>query len=114
MLTDRGVIANLEAEGARARLDLASVEAELAELASEVAQLEEAQLRLADRQRFEADWGDGVPVPSGQAAEVRGELGALREGVERGRGEADRLRTRHRRPRRPPGRPRTIGRGTSA
>ncbi len=93
--TDRGVIANLEAEAARSREDLERVEAELAELAPDVKRLETAERELAtDRDRFQVEWGEGVPVPSGQAAEVRGELGALRASIERGSGEVARLQTR--------------------
>jgi chromosome segregation protein len=93
--TDRGVIANLEAEAARSRDDLVRVEAELASLAPELERLEATERELAhDRARFQEEWGDGVPVPTGQAAEVRGELGALKASIERGAGEAGRLRTR--------------------
>lgn len=93
--TDRGVIANLEAEAARSREDLARVEAELAELAPDIERLESTERELAvDRVRFEDEWGDGVTVPSGQAAEVRGELGALRASIERGNSEVQRLETR--------------------
>jgi chromosome segregation protein len=95
MFTDRGVIANLEAEGARARVDLAQVENELAELVPDADRLAVAERELAtDRDAFEEAWGDGVPVPTGQAAEVRGELGALRASTERGVGEVGRLQTR--------------------
>lgn len=93
--TDRGVIANLEAEAARSREDLARVEAELAELAPDIERLESTERELAvDRVRFEDEWGDGVTVPSGQAAEVRGELGALRASIERGNSEVQRLQAR--------------------
>lgn len=93
--TDRGVIANLEAEGARSRDDLTRVEAELAELAPDTARLVETERQLAaDRERFQEEWGDGVPVPSGQAAEVRGELGALKASIERGSSEVARLQAR--------------------
>ena len=34
-----------------------------------------------------SEWAEGVPAPTGRAAEVRGELAALRAGVERGEGE---------------------------
>ena len=93
--TDRGVIANLEAEAARSRDDLSGVESELDELVPDSERLEAAQARLmADRDAFGEQWGDGVPVPSGRAAEVRGELGALRIATERGGGEIQRLQAR--------------------
>lgn len=93
--TDRGVIANLEAEAARSREDLVRVEAELASLTPDLERLETTERELAeDRARFQEEWGDGVPVPTGQAAEVRGELGALKASIERGAGEVSRLRTR--------------------
>jgi chromosome segregation protein len=93
--TDRGVIANLEAEGARSRDDLDRVEAELAELVPDIERLEVTERELAaDREQFQEEWGDGVPVPSGQAAEVRGELGALRASTERGGSEVGRLQAR--------------------
>ncbi len=91
-VTDRGVIANLEAEAARLRHELASVEEEAAALAPEHERLAAAEQRLAaDRAAFAERWGDGVPVPSGRAAEVRGQLAALRAGVERGEAERRRL-----------------------
>ncbi|HSL58226.1 MAG TPA: hypothetical protein VK866_10325, partial [Acidimicrobiales bacterium] len=55
---------------------------------------DEAALAAA-RERFAADWGDGVPGPSGRAAEVRGELAALRGSLERGEAEVARLVERH-------------------
>ncbi len=93
--TDRGVIANLEAEAARSREDLERVEAELAELMPDIERLESSERELAaDRAAFEREWGDGVPVRSGVAAEVRGELGVLRASTERGGSELGRLQTR--------------------
>jgi chromosome segregation protein len=92
---DRAVIANLEAEAARCRNDLDSVTAELVKLAPDRDRLasEEATL-AADRAAFHEEWGDGVPVPSGQAAEMRGELGVLRAAIERGSSESNRLQAR--------------------
>ncbi|MGB1653499.1 MAG: AAA family ATPase, partial [Acidimicrobiales bacterium] len=92
---DRALIANLEAEAARCRSDLERVTAELAELEPDRARLvhEEAAL-AADRVAFRDEWGDGVPVPSGQAAERRGELGVLRAAIERGSSESERLHAR--------------------
>jgi chromosome segregation protein len=92
---DRTVIANLEAEAERCRRDLDAVAAETSRLAPEHEQLAEAEARLAaDRSRLETEWGDGIPVPSGQAAEVRGEMGALRAAIERGESETRRLESR--------------------
>ena len=92
---DRAVIANLENEAAKARTDLVVVASEIAELAPDVERLatEEAAL-AADRLSFQDEWGEGVPMPSGQAAEVRGELGALRAAIERGAGESERLQAK--------------------
>jgi len=92
---DRALIANLEAEAARCRNDLERVTAELAELEPDRVRLvhEEATL-AADRAAFRDEWGDGVPVPSGQAAEMRGELGVLRSAIERGSSESERLQVR--------------------
>ena len=75
--------------GRPARRELAEVDAEargLAPLAEELAVAEAAL--AAERDRLRERWADGVPAPSGAAAEVRGELAALRAAVERGRGRA--------------------------
>ena len=58
------------------------------ELARAEGALEEA------RTAFERDWADGVPALTGRAAESRGELAALRSGVERGTQELARATTR--------------------
>ncbi len=61
-------------------------------MAPEAAAFAEAEAALAaERLAFEEQWGDGVPAPSGQAAEVRGELVALRGAVERGLAEQQRV-----------------------
>ena len=92
---DQGVIATLEAEASRLAGELAEVEAEAAALAPALAELAEAEAALAaERATFEADWADGPAAPSGQAAEVRGELAALRSSVERNEGESTRVRAR--------------------
>ena len=89
---DRAVIATLEAEAARLADELAAAEREAAELEPASQELAEAAAELAAaREAFQADWADGVALPSGRAAEVRGELAALRAAVERGRGEAERV-----------------------
>ncbi len=92
---DRAVIANLEVEASRARKELIDVTAALAELEPDVARLAESEAALStDRQAFRIQWGDGVPVPSGKASEVRGELGALRASIERSTSESGRLEAR--------------------
>ena len=92
---DAAVIASLEAEAARLTSDLAEVEAEAARLAPEAQRLAAAEHDLgSEREAFRAEWADGVPAPSGQAAEARGELSALRAGIERSAAELDRLRQR--------------------
>lgn len=92
---DQAVIANLEADAARLADELAEVEREAAEFEPLAQALAEAEAALeAERERFSAEWADGVPAPSGRAAEVRGELAALRAGVERGRAEANRAEVR--------------------
>jgi chromosome segregation protein len=89
---DRGVIANLEAEAARLVSELEAVEHEAAQLAPLGEQLEEAEAELAGlRSSFEERWAEGVPVPSGEAAEVRGELAALRAATENGTREQERV-----------------------
>ncbi len=81
---DQAVIATLEAEADRVAGDLEQVGRDHGELAPEHEQLAAAEAALAaDRARYEADWADGVTPPSGQAAEARGELGALRASIER-------------------------------
>jgi chromosome segregation protein len=92
---DQAVIASLEAELARCRSELETTEVELEQLAPDVATLTADEAALArDRVAFQAQWGDGVPMPSGEAAEIRGELGALRANTQRGTGEAEQLRTK--------------------
>lgn len=92
---DQTVIANLESELARGRQQLAEVEQERRALAPDVAALAEEEAALArDRVAFQERWGQGAPMPSGEAAEIRGELGALRANTERGSGEAERLRNK--------------------
>src|SRR5206468_1705589 len=65
----------------------------LAQLDGAVLARSEADL-AAERDRFETRWAEGVTPPSSRAAEVRGELAALRSGVERGGGEIARVRQR--------------------
>src|SRR3954447_25395336 len=92
---DQALIATLEAEAARLADELSNVEADAVALAPDVESLAGSQRTLAaERDDFEARWAEGVAPPSSRAAEVRGELGALRSGVERGDGEIARVRQR--------------------
>ncbi|MCU1351628.1 MAG: smc, partial [Acidimicrobiales bacterium] len=92
---DQAVIATLEAESARLRQELDEVDSQAATLVPDADRLGEAEATLAaERAAFEADWSDGVPAPSGAAAEVRGELAAIRASVERGEAEAARVTAR--------------------
>ena len=92
---DQAVIATLEAEAARLADELAHVESEAAALAPDLEGLALAEAQLAsERAEFESEWAGGVAPPSTRAAEVRGELAALRNGIERGSGEMARVRQR--------------------
>ncbi|MCU1452434.1 MAG: smc [Acidimicrobiales bacterium] len=92
---DRAVIATLEAEAARLRRELDEVEAQGAALLPDADRLSEAEATLeSERAAFDADWSGGVPAPTGAAAEVRGELAAMRASAERSEGEAARVHAR--------------------
>jgi chromosome segregation protein len=92
---DQGLIATLEAESAQLRRDLLDVESEAESIAPQAAALADAESLLAsERAAFQQQWGEGVPAPSGQAAEVRGELVALRGAVDRGQAEHERVSQR--------------------
>ena len=92
---DQGVVASLEAEAARLAAELAEVESESEKFEPLAAELAEAEERLAsERSEFEQQWASGVPAPTGAAAEVRGELAALRTASGRAREERDRIGTR--------------------
>jgi chromosome segregation protein len=92
---DQAVIASLEADAARLTTELADADAEAAALAPQAEELARAEAALAEaRTTYEQQWAEGVPAPSGRAAEARGELAALRAGVERGEAELARSRAR--------------------
>jgi chromosome segregation protein len=92
---DQGVIFTLEAESGDLKRQLAEVEQEAEALGPQAAQLAEAEAALvAERELFEKHWAEGVVAPSGHAAEIRGELAALRGSVERGENEAARVTAR--------------------
>ena len=92
------VVAGLEADLARTRAELAQVEDEALTLGPEADRLATAEADLAaERAAFDAQWREAsaaAAAPRGAAAEVRGELGALRSSVQRGEGEAGRVRVR--------------------
>ena len=93
---DQAVIASLEADAARLRAELEAVEAEAARLMPRADELAEAESGLAgERAAFEEQYGDGMPLTGASAAaEVRGELGALRVSADRGATEVQRLEER--------------------
>ena len=92
---DQDVVASLESEAARVTEALAGVEAAAAELEPRALDLARAEADLvAARHDFTREWADGAPVVTGAAAEVRGELAAVRAGVERSEAEAGRGRGR--------------------
>ena len=92
---DQAVIATLEAEASRLVAELADADAESAALAPQRDELSRAEGALEEaRAAFERDWADGVPALTGRAAESRGELAALRSGVERGTQELSRATSR--------------------
>lgn len=92
---DQGVIFTLEAESADLRGQLAVVETEAATLEPQAVALAEAEAALmVEREQFEKYWAEGVVAPSGHAAEVRGEMAALRGSVERGHSETARVTAR--------------------
>jgi chromosome segregation protein len=92
---DEGVVATLEAEAARLAAELEGVDAEAALLAPQADEVATAEAGLAaDRAAFDREYGDAVVTGAGQAAEMRGELVALRGALERGRAEHARLDAR--------------------
>src|SRR5687768_4109234 len=85
---DQAVIATLEADAAHLASELAAADEEAEALAPQAQELARAEGALAEaRTTYEQQWAAGVPAPSGRAAEARGELAALRSGVERGAAE---------------------------
>ena len=92
---DREVVATLEADAARLRSELDEAEAAAGRLVPESARVVALEAALAAEQAaFTEAWGDEVPAPPRRAAEVRGELAALRGAAERAGSEAGRARAR--------------------
>ncbi|HEX7133483.1 MAG TPA: AAA family ATPase, partial [Iamia sp.] len=100
---DQAVIASLEADAARLDSELEAVSGERARLAPDAEALAEAEAVLAsERARFAEEWGDDSggaeqawaeagTVGISRAAEVRGELTAVRSSVERWEQERQRV-----------------------
>ena len=81
---DAAVVASLEAERSQLAAEAAQIADDTSAITSDAESLVDQEFRLgSQRADFEEEWGDGVPVPSGQAAEVRGELAALSSAIER-------------------------------
>ena len=92
---DAGVIASLESEQAQLRAEAEQAELDAASIERSALELADAEAELAEeRARFEADWGEGVPALTGEAAGIRGELAALRSAIERTDNDRSRLESR--------------------
>ncbi len=92
---DAEVVASVESEAAALRSESARIDTELAGLASGSAELDIAEEELAQRwAAFSEEWGDGPPVPSGEAAVLRNELAALRSSLQRTGADRNRLAQR--------------------
>jgi chromosome segregation protein len=96
-LIDAGVVANLEADGARFRAELDEVFAALEQVApdGEALDADEAAFRLERARVTDAlSADDGGVKAASAAAEVRGELRSIRAGLQRSEGELQRATTR--------------------
>jgi len=92
---DKDVVSSLEAEAAKVNDEMVDVARLVAELEPTVSELRSAEADLVmEREAFAREWSDGAPVVTGAAAEVRGELAAVRAGVERNETELRRARGR--------------------
>jgi chromosome segregation protein len=89
---DLDVVASLEAESADLVRQLEATETEAAALLPQEQELAEAEATLAvETAETEERWRRSGPAPADPAAEVRGELGALRSAMERARSDQRRL-----------------------
>ncbi len=92
---DAAVISSLESEQSQLRAEAVQVDQDGDQLGDLASQFASAEAALAEsRAQFEADWGDGVITPTGEAAGVRGELDALRSAMQRTQVDQSRLETR--------------------
>ncbi|MCY4492913.1 MAG: chromosome segregation protein SMC [Acidimicrobiaceae bacterium] len=93
--TDRGVIANLEAEATRLRLALAEAETAAVELRDDlVTRTADEQQLAGERAALDQQAAQAESASGNEAAEARGELAALQGAIETGTREQERLQTR--------------------
>ncbi len=89
------VIASLDHDAATTRRDLESVVVERESMGPRFDELGRLESQLASEWlSFEGEWGEGLPVASSEAAELRGEANALRTNVEELSHEVERYRTK--------------------
>ena len=96
-LMDGGVVANLEADGARLRDELESVAADLAALGPEAEQLAVQEQEFAEHRRSTLQTINDITAgtsAASAAAEVRGELRSMQNGLGRAESEARRVESR--------------------
>ncbi len=89
---DDGVVASLEAEGARIVADLETTKFESDQMQPEFSEVEVAERRLSeDQSSFEETWGEGIGTAPTQAAEVRAQVTALETAAGRDQQERSRI-----------------------
>ncbi len=96
-LMDGGVVANLEADGARLRDELESVAADLAALGPEAEELAVQEQEFAEHRRSTLQTINDITAgtsAASAAAEVRGELRSMQNGLGRAESEARRVESR--------------------
>ncbi len=89
---DAAVVASLESERGTLQSEAEQVATERQALEHDSDELLRDEATLADRRAaFEEEWGDGVVVPAGEGAALRGEIAALRTAGERAAVDEQRL-----------------------
>ena len=92
---DQTVVANLEAEVAQLRIDLAVVDGERAALSDDHESLASAVAELEGlRADFERQWAGGIDAASTEMAEVRSEIASMTTSIGRSEADLSRLRLR--------------------
>ncbi len=92
---DQAVVASLETEAANLARELAVVDAAASALMPDAGRLADAETELGVRRAaYQGAWGDGVAPPSGEAAELRGTVLALRASIEQAELERARVQAR--------------------